>query len=522
MRDFHLPGRSPVYAGNAMAATSMPQASLAAVEMLKAGGNAVDAAVTAAAVLGVVEPQSTGIGGDCFCLYQPKGGAVVALNGSGRAPAAASLDGLAGVEELAETSPHAVTIPEAVSGWETLLVAHGRKGLDEVLRPAIRFAEEGFVVAPRVAWDWQRTAWKLRETGAAGLLVAGDAPVAGTVMRFPALAATLRAIAAGGAKAFYEGAVAADMVAALRARGGLHTETDFAAGLRAAAFVTPISKGFAGRQVWECPPNGSGIVALMICAILDGFPPSGDALDVLRVHRHIEAAKLVYRDRDAFLADPARAAVPVEHLLSDAYLDRLRGLIDDKRAAAVLPPAGRVHADTVYVAVVDSDGNACSFINSLYENFGSGIVGAGVVLHNRGLGFSLEPGHPNVIAGGKRPMHTIIPALATNGGEAEIVFGVMGAHYQPMGQSYVLGNLLHYGMDPQEAVDAPRYFPSRGRVEVERGIPAPLRAGLADLGHDVVALEKPHGGGQVIVIDRARGVLVGGSDPRKDGCALGY
>jgi gamma-glutamyltranspeptidase/glutathione hydrolase len=524
MRDFHLPGRSPVFAANGMAATSMPQATLAAVEMLKAGGNALDAAITAAAVLAVVEPQSTGIGGDCFCLYQPAGGAVVALNGSGRAPAGASLDAIlgAGVTELAETSPHAVTIPGAVGAWETLLAAHGRKGLDEVLQPAIRFAEDGFAVAPRVAWDWHRTVWKLRETGAQGLLVNGGAPVAGTVLRFPALAATLRKIAAGGAKAFYEGEIAAALVAALRARGGFHTEADFAAGRQAAQFVTPISKNFAGRDVWECPPNGSGIVALMILGILDGFARSGGPLDPLRVHRHIEAARLVYRDRDAFLADPARAEVPVEHLLSDAYLDGLRGLIDDHRAASLLPPPGRTHADTVYVAVVDSEGNACSFINSLYENFGSGIVGAGVVLHNRGLGFSLERGHPNVIAEQKRPMHTIIPALATSGGAAEIVFGVMGAHYQPMGQSFVLGNLLHYGMDPQEAVDAPRYFPNAGRVEVERGIPQSLRAALAEKGHAITELEKPHGGGQVIRIDRARGVLVGGSDPRKDGCALGY
>jgi gamma-glutamyltranspeptidase/glutathione hydrolase len=526
MRDFHLPGRSAVYATNGMVATSMPQASLAAVEMLRAGGNALDAAVTAAAVLAVVEPQSTGIGGDCFCLYQPAGQAVVALNGSGRAPAGASLDALAaaGMRELTETSPHAVTIPGAVSAWETLLAPHGRKGLDEVLAPAIRFAEDGFAVAPRVAWDWERTAWKLRETGAANYLPGGRAPAVGARFSHPALAVTLRAIAAGGGRAFYQGEIAAQMVAALRSRGGFHTEADFAAGLHGAEFVTPITKAFAGRDVWECPPNGSGIVALMIMGILDGFPRSGDPLDPLRVHRHIEAAKLVYRDRDAFLADPAQASVPAEHLLSGTYLNALRALIDDDRAAQTLPPAGRAHGDTVYVAVVDADGNACSFINSLYENFGSGIVGgsSGVLLHNRGLGFTLERGHPNCIAGGKRPMHTIIPALATRNGAAEIVFGVMGAHYQPMGQSYVLGNLLNGGMDPQEAVDAPRYFPSGGQVQVERGIPASLRAALAAKGHDVVDLEKPHGGGQVIVIDRARGVLIGGSDPRKDGCALGY
>ncbi len=525
MRDFQAAGRSAVYAARGMVATSMPQAALAAVEMLKAGGNALDAAVTAASVLAVVEPQSTGIGGDCFCLFKPKDGPVVAMNGSGRAPAGARMDALegAGVFALAETSPHAVTVPGAVAAWEKLLAAHGRKGLDEILRPAIRYAEDGFVVSPRVAFDWDHAAAKLRETGADGLLVNGAAPKVGTVIRQPGLGKTLRAIAAGGAKAFYEGAVAAAMVAALRARGGFHTEADFAAGRDAAEFVEPISGEFAGRQIWECPPNGSGVIALMIMGILDGFAPD-DPMDVLRVHRHIEAARLAYRDRDAFLADPAQVAVPVAHLLSEAYLSGLRGLIDDRRALQKLPPPGELHKDTVYISVVDEDGNVCSFINSLFESFGSGIIGGetGIVLHNRGLGFRLQRGHPNCIAPHKRPMHTIIPALATSGGRSEIVFGVMGGHYQPMGQSYVLANMLKYGMDPQQAIDMPRYFPYAGKVELERGIPETVKAGLAALGHQVVTLDRPHGGGQAIMVDYERGILVGGSDPRKDGCALGY
>jgi gamma-glutamyltranspeptidase/glutathione hydrolase len=525
MRDFQAAGRSAVYAMRGMVATSMPQAALAAVEMLKAGGNALDAAVTAAAVLAVVEPQSTGIGGDCFCLFKPKDGPVIAMNGSGRAPAGASMEALAasGVSRLTETSPHAVTVPGAVAAWEKLLAAHGRKGLDEVLRPAIGYAEDGFVVSPRVAFDWDHAAAKLRETGANGLLVDGAAPQVGTVIRQPGLGKTLRAIAAGGARAFYLGEIAASMVAALRAQGGFHTEADFAAGLDAAEFVEPITRKFAGRDIWECPPNGSGVIALMIMGILDGFP-AGDPLDVLRVHRHIEAARLAYRDRDAFLADPSQVAVPVEHLLSEGYLSGLRDLIDDRRALKNLPAAGELHRDTVYISVVDQDGNACSFINSLFESFGSGIMGGetGVVLHNRGLGFKLERGHPNCIAPNKRPMHTIIPALATAEGCSEIVFGVMGGHYQPMGQSYVLANMLKYGMDPQSAIDMPRYFPFGGKVEVERGIPEAVKAGLVALGHEVTGLERPHGGGQAIWIDHARGILVGGSDPRKDGCALGY
>lgn len=526
MRDFQFPGRSPVYASRAMAATSMPQATLSAIECLKSGGNALDAAVTAAAVLAVVEPQSTGIGGDCFCLYKPKGKPVIAINGSGRAPAGASLAGLkaAGFTGAVNTSPHVVTIPGAVAAWEVLLNAHGSIGLDKALQPAIGFAENGFPVSPRVQYDWSHNVEKLRATGAAAFLPGGGAPAIGSIFRQPGLAASLRKIAAGGAKAFYEGELAAAMAACLKNLGGVHTEADFAAGLNAAIFVDPISGKFAGRDIWECPPNGSGIIALMIMGIMDGFANGADPLDPVRVHRHIEAARLAYRDRDALLADPSQAEVPVEHLLSEGYLSGLRNLIDDNRAMAGLPAAASLHKDTVYLAVVDENGNACSFINSTYESFGSGILAGdtGILLHNRGLGFSFTEGHPNCIAPHKRPMHTIIPAMATKNGEAEYVFGVMGAHYQPMGQSYVIGNMLQYGLDPQEAVDLPRYFPNAGKLELERGIPVSLRSALAARGHEIIDLDRPHGGGQAIFIDQASGVLVAGSDPRKDGCALGY
>jgi gamma-glutamyltranspeptidase/glutathione hydrolase len=527
MRDFQFPGRSPVYSTRAMAATSMPEATLAAIECMRAGGNAMDAAITAAAVLAVVEPQSTGIGGDCFVLYKPKGKQVVAMNGSGRAPAGATMDALeaAGVKGTPRnTSPHVVTIPGAVSAWETLLKAYGTKGLDSALQPAIKFAEEGFVITPRVNFDWSHTVDKLTETGATSFLVNGAAPKVGSIFRNAPLGASLRKIAAGGAKAFYEGELAAAMTAELRARGGLHTEADFAAGLTASQFVTPISHKFAGRDIWECPPNGSGIVALMIMGIMDGFSHGADALDPIRVHRHIEAARLVYRDRDAFLADPTEADVPVEHLLSEGYLFGLRNLIDDNHAMKILPTPGSLHKDTIYLSVVDSAGNACSLINSVFENFGSGILAGntGIFMHNRGLGFRYERGHPNCIAPNKRPMHTIIPSMATKNGEAEYVFGVMGAHYQPMGQSFVIGNMLQYGLNPQAAIDLPRYFPYAGKLELERSIPTRLRTALAAKGHDIVDLDKPHGGGQAIFIDHANGVLVGGSDPRKDGCALGY
>jgi gamma-glutamyltranspeptidase/glutathione hydrolase len=540
MRDFHLPGRSPVYGTRGMAATSMPAATLTAIDVLRAGGNAIDAAVAAAAVLGVIEPQSTGIGGDCFCLYAPGGkgadtGKVIAINGSGRAPAAATIDWFdaQGITARDDNSPHNVTVPGAVAAWEALLAAHGTKGFDELLRPAIRFAEEGWPVAPRVAADWAARAEMLRKTGTSAFLPGGErggeAPAPGTVFHQQPLAETLRRIAREGAKGFYEGPVAADMVAALRARGGLHTEQDFAEGRTAAIFVEPIHAAWHGHEVYQCPPNGSGIAVLMILGILEalGRAPDGP-LGATRLHRHAEAARLVYRDRDAFIADPSQADVPVAKLLDPAYLTALAGLIDDDTALRDLPRAGEAvlppHRDTVYLCVVDRDGNACSFINSLFESFGSCILAplSGVMLHNRGKSFRLERGHPNCIAPRKRPMHTIMPGMLFRDGRAVMPYGVMGGHFQPMGQTLFLTNMLEYGLDIQEALDLTRVFSIGGKLEIERGLPASVRDVLARRGHEISLIDKPHGGGQAIFIDRARGVLVGGSDPRKDGLAMGY
>jgi gamma-glutamyltranspeptidase/glutathione hydrolase len=535
-RDFHAPGRSAVYATGGMAATSMPIATLTALEVLKSGGNALDAAIAAVAVLGVVEPQSTGIGGDCFCLYAPAGtGKVIAMNGSGRAPAAATPEALRSrqVSTLVNTSPHVVTVPGAISAWELLNRTHGRKPLGELLRPAIRCAEEGWPVHPRVAADWAAAAGKLRgnEASARRFLVDGEAPAVGHRFVQPELGRTLRAIGERGARAFYEGEIAADMVAALRAQGGLHTEEDFARGLHLAEFVEPISIGWRGMQVFQCPPNGSGMHVLQLLGILGGFDtPAQGPISAERYHRHIEAARLVYRDRDAFLADPSQVDVPVAALTDPGYLAALRGLIRDDRAMRTLPPAGPSdlarHKDTVYLCVVDQDGNACSFINSLFESFGSGILAekSGVMLHNRGFGFRLQEGHPNCIAPNKRPLHTIIPGMVMKDGECIMPYGVMGGHFQPMGQTLFLTNHFEFGLDVQEAIDCPRLFPTpaRGVVEVERSVPASVLDRLSRLGHEVAQVDKPHGGGQAILIDRKRGLLVGGSDPRKDGCALGY
>ena len=531
MRDYQLPGRSPAHATSGMAATSVPQATLTALDVLRAGGNAMDAAVAAVATLCVIEPAMTGIGGDCFCLYAPAGeGRVYALNGSGRAPAAANIDfyEAAGMAGPVNTSAHSVTVPGAISAWETLLNRFGSKGLDEVLRPAIQFAEHGFPVHSKVATDWAGQVDKLKAGGADLFLPGGKTPAVGDRFFNPHLAETLKKIGREGARGFYEGDVAAKIVATLRARGGLHTEADFANGRTAAQFVDPITLGWHGHDVWQCPPNGSGLLTLMLLGILEGF---GDASDgpagVIRAHRHLEAMHLVYRDRDAFLADPGQVTVDVGKLLDRGYLNALRGLIRDDRVMASMPEAGSalpVHADTTYLCVVDRDGNACSFINSLFQGFGSGILaeGTGVVLQNRGFGFRYLRGHPNCIAPNKRPMHTIIPGMVTQNGRAVMPYGVMGGHYQPVGHSWFLTNFLQYGLDIQEAIDFPRIFGYQGKIEAERGFKPGLVEGLRRLGHDVGEAPGPHGGGQAIYIDHARGVLIGGSDPRKDGLALGY
>lgn len=529
MRDLHLPGRSAVRSTRAMAATSQPSSTLAAIEILQAGGNAVDAAIAACAVQCVTEPGSTGIGGDCFCLYQPAGADTpVTFNGSGRAPGKSDLAFFQnlGISALDENSAHVVTIPGAVDAWATLSADHGRLGLDRVLQPAIRYAEEGFVVHGRAAHDFAGPGAKLADDEGGRktyFTSAGKLPVEGDILRLPALAATLRAIAANGRSAFYEGAVAEDMVATLNAKGGGHSLDDFAEAT--GEYVTPIRTNFRGYDVFECPPNGVGVIALMMMNLIQAMPIADDPMAPVRLHRLIEANRLAYRDRNAFVADPAFADIPVEKLLSQDYANALASGIDDARAAPALPPAGMPpHDDTVYISVVDEDGNACSFINSIFKGFGSGIVAAksGVLLQNRGFGFTLEEGHPNCIEPGKRPMHTIIPGMLAKDGRAVMPFGVMGGHYQPVGHSWLLSSMLDYGMNPQEAMDLPRLFAYDGVVEIENGISDALAADLTARGHTLKRIKTPHGGSQGIWIDHTSGTLVGGSDPRKDGCAIGY
>ena len=527
MRHFHYPNRSLAVAGEAMAATSHPLATLTAIETLKACGNAVDAAVAAAALLAVVEPAMTGIGGDCFVLYAPKAGVPIAYNGSGRSPKSAQLGWYRDrkFSELPIESPHSVTVPGAIEAWFRLLRDHGTKEMAELLQPAIRAAETGVRIPPRVAFDWEIGADKLKRNPASSavFLAGGKAPGVGDLHRQPLLAGTLRKIAKEGPSAFYRGPVAVDMVAALRALGGLHTEEDFAAA--EGEYVTPISAPYRGHHLYECPPNGQGVIALMILRTLEAYKlGDGKWSDADRHHLLAEATKAAYCARDAFVGDPKTMTVPVEELLSDARAERTRGKIRLDRASEAVDWDEPEHKDTVYLTVVDRDRNAISFINSLFHDFGSGITApkSGILLHSRGHMFRTIPGHPNAIGPRKRPLHTIIPGLLMKGDRTVMPFGVMGGNYQATGHAMMLMHVLDRGLDVQTALEQPRSFALQGKLQLEATVGADVSADLERRGHKLEQLVKPHGAGQAIWIDHERGVLLGGSDPRKDGCALGY
>ncbi len=529
MRDFQRPGRSPVHATGAMAATSNPLATETAISVLKGGGNAMDAAIAAGAVLCVVEPGSTGIGGDCFVMMSPKGEGLVAYNGSGRAPAAANLEWYLerGITKIERNTPHAVTVPGAIDAWCRLAEDHGTRSLDELFRPAIRLARDGYPLHAGAADAFARNAKKLARAPAGGriFLPQGKPPAAGTLHTQPQLADTLERIGREGRDGFYTGPVADDLVTYLRSLGGLHTLDDFAAAK--GEYVNPISTNFRGFDIHQCPPNTQGATALEMLNILSQFEPSAAGpLSVERLHLEIEATRLAHGDRNDLLADPAQADVPVERLISMDHARTLAGRIDMGRAmgpapAADLPEAG----DTVYLSVVDRDRNAVSYINSLFSGFGSGLIGpqSGVTLHNRGQGFVLQKGHPNQIAPAKRPLHTLLPGMVSKRGRTVMCFGVMGGIYQAVGHTHFLTNVFDYGLDMQEAIDLARVFARPGGVvEVESGVPRKTVTGLRKLGHRTLRASKPIGGGQAIAIDADTGVLTGGSDPRKDGCALGF
>lgn len=530
--------RSPVYARHGMVASSQPLASEAGVGILRDGGNAADAAVATAAMLALTEPTSTGLGGDCFALfYDGASGKITALNGSGRAPRGLNLDLLEaqGFEkELPPYHAYNITVPGACAGWCDLIDRHGSLEMDAILAPAIRAAEEGFPVEPITAHYWAGGAKRQLATALGGdqLLIDGRAPKAGEIFRNPGLARTFRMIATGGKEAFYQGEIAERIAAAVQASGGVLTTEDLAA--HHSTWDEPISTAYRGLRLWECPPNGQGIVALLSLNLLSQFDLPEDALGPKRLHLLIEALRLAFADAHRYVADPAKVDVPIRSLLDAEYAaKRARGIDPKKANLRASPGKLKAGSDTVYFSVADGAGNACSFINSNYMGFGTGIVpeGTGFPLQNRGANFSLKPGHPNALAPGKRPYHTIIPAMATRDGDGSLCacFGVMGGFMQPQGHVQVLLALLD-GLDPQAALDRPRVCLDEGEpggaVLAEEGIPDSTRASLGRLGHRVKRVtgheRAVFGRGQVILRDPTTGVLCGGSDPRADGCAVGF
>ena len=526
MRDFQYPGRSPVYSTNGMCATSHPLAAKTAVQILESGGNAVDAAIAAAVLLGICEPQMTGIGGDCFILLSPSGSdEVIALNGSGRAPSDLSADTMraAGHKTVPIDGVESVTIPGAIDAFCRLSRDYGKLGLASTLAPAIYYAKAGVPVAPRTAFDWAIAKDRVQGDAQKFYLFDGKAPKVGQIFRAPTQAEVLERIALEGRDGFYEGEVAEDMVASLNALGGTHTLDDFAN--TTSDYTTPVSGEYKGTELVEHPPNGQGATAILMNNMLAQFDIAGmEPFGAKRAHIEAEVAKLAYDARNRIIADPDQT-VRLEHMLSQSTANALAALIDPKHAiASPSMVSENVHKDTVYLTVVDKDLMSVSLIYSIYKSFGSGLASSkfGINFQNRGSGFTLEKGHPNEAMGGRRPMHTIIPGMLRKGGKVTMPFGVMGGAYQPNGHARFMSNMLDFGMDAQSAIDAPRCFSDAGIFNVERGYSDDVRAELADLGHTVAIPEGPIGGAQSILINHESGVFEGASDPRKDGCALGY
>lgn len=540
--------RSPVYGRGGIVSTSQPLATAAGLEILARGGNAADAAVAAGAALNVTEPTSTGIGGDMFALYYSADTKrVTALNGSGRAPSALTLDRLK-TDGFADSIPpfhaHTVTVPGACAGWLDLIEKHGSLSMADILAPAIRLAEDGFPVAPITAYYWQRGAQRQLASAPNGreLTIDGRGPHAGEIFRNPGLAKTFEAVARGGKSAYYQGEIAEAIVAVVKEAGGCLTMDDLAS--HTSTWEEPISVDYRGYRVYECPPNGQGITALIALNVLEGFDiASLESLSVERLHLMIEAMRLAFADARWYVSDPAFSNIPIHELLSKEYANERRKLINKKRATMDQKRGTPVSSsDTVYLSVADKFGNACSFINSNYMGFGTGIVpkGWGFTLQNRGHNFVLDPEHPNCLAPRKRPYHTIIPAMVTrppspfgrgDGGEGESLYasyGVMGGFMQPQGHVQVLSALVDDGLDPQSALDQPRFCidvdESDGRVAIEEGMPDKTFSGLKKMGHPVYSVSGYEralfGRGQVILRDVESGALCAGSDPRADGCAM--
>lgn len=529
-----MAGRSTVYVPNGVIATSQPLATAAGLRVLQNGGNAIDAAVTAAIVLNVVEPMMTGIGGDLFAiLWSAKDKKLVGLNASGRSGSLLTRQALVarGRTSMPSSGAESITVPGALAGWNDLLTKHGTITLAQALAPAIELAEKGFPLTPVIARDWEETGEVLKtDEGAKAIYLTKDGgyPKAGDWLTNPELAQSFRRIAKDGAQVFYGGALGEQISTRVRALGGFLATDDLRD--HRSEWITPLSVPYKGYRLYELPPNGQGIAALEMLRILEpyDFKALGhNSHDYL--HLLIEAKKLAFADLAQYVGDPASMKTPAEHLLSDAFIAQRRTRIDRKRAATHAEPGPALtSSETIYLTAADKEGNMVSFINSLASGFGSGVVvpGTGIALQNRGAGFTMTEGLPNTVAPRKRPFHTIIPAFVTRvrDGREEpwMSYGVMGGAMQPQGHVQLLLNLLEFGMDLQAAVDAPRFRHLSGnRVALEGPIPDNVRQQLAAMGHEVVALPPGSAGGAQAIIRLGRGYAAA-SDPRKDGMAAGH
>ncbi|MBT4072709.1 MAG: gamma-glutamyltransferase [Chloroflexi bacterium] len=529
--------RSSVVARNGAVATSQPLAAQVGLDILKQGGNAVDAAVATAAALNVLEPMSTGVGGDMFALvWKNDEKRVRALNGSGRAAAAANRDdvvrnGHSGIPTEGPDAAFSVSIPGTVHGWETLLEEDGTMTLADVLKPAIKYAHEGYGVSEIIANQWQASEEKLaaRPSGQE-MLTKGRAPKHGEIVNLPELGRTLETIAEGGSEAFYKGEIAKKLSDFVQSEGGWITEEDMAA--HHSDWDVPIHTEYRGVDVWECPPNGDGIAALMALNIAEGFDIAGMGFQSADAYHHlIESMRLGFADALDHVADPRVKEVPIDWMMSKDRAAEQRSRITGGRAMeGVGSGMPYPNSDTVYLTVVDGDGNACSFINSLFKGFGSGMVvpTTGIALQNRGALFSLDSQHANYLEGGARPFQTIIPAMATKDGEMWLSFGVMGGFMQPQGHLQMISNMVDFNLDSQQALDALRFrvFLESGTIGLEAGVDPDTVKDLQRRGHQVKVDDGydrvGYGGGQIVSRDIETGVLVGGSEPRKDGAAVGY
>ena len=526
MRDFHLPGRSSVFASNGMCATSNPLACKVAISILEQGGNAVDAAIAGGILLGICEPQMTGIGGDCFILLKTQNSKkIVALNGSGKSPKNLTAEKLTskGLSIVPDNSVDSVTIPGAIDAFCRLSEDYGKVGLAKTLAPAIHYAENGIPVGPRTSFDWKQNAKNLQGIARDYYLLNGDVPTPGQIFKAPKQADVLRKISIDGRAAFYEGEIAQDMVESLKRLGGSHTLEDFA--FTKSKYTIPISGAYNDLELVEHPPNGQGATAILMNNILKEFDISNmDPFGSQRAHIEAEAAKLAYDARNRFLADSDHVT-RLEHMLADNTGKKLAKLINPNVAMTLVNKiTEQVHKDTIYLTVIDKDLNIVSLIYSIFKSFGSGIASDkyGILFQNRGSGFNLKKGHPNELGGSKRPMHTIIPGMLKKADKVIMPFGVMGGAYQPNGHSRFITNISDFQMDPQTAIDGPRSFSDNGNMKLERGYNSKVYQDLEDMGHKVSIPLEPIGGAQAILIDYNNGTLQGASDPRKDGCALGY